>query len=899
MGQFREGGAPAQIDAWLRAGGLVVAASERAARFVAADYHRSRRAEGLTAWQSPNIRDWQTFARSAWDAQNADGRFVLNVVQEHSIWAAIIARFAPDAAHLAGTRDRIASLAMEAHQLLCVYAPQYLKEKARIAWNQDAAAFSLWLAEFDAICGDGNLISADRLPLELIHAARRDSNERPPILLVGFDRILPVQRAVFDAWGTFDEAPMSEPATRIEFHSAADAASELAACSIWCRRQLEANPAARLLVITQDISQRRGEIERTFLRYTRSEQSSLRSPSLFEFSLGVPLNQIALVRSAGLVLRWLNGPIEEHQLDWLISTGHTTATPEESRELAAFLGDLRRRRWQRTTWTFAEFIRQRPKMALPSLWVARLTRAQLQWQEAARRIQPPLAWAELVPRLLQTAGWPGHRPLTSDEFQAHRRWQQAVDDCASLGFDGRRMEWNEFLAALDRTLAETLFTPESEDAPILITGPAESAGLAADSVWFLDASEDGWPAAGATHPLLPLAVQREAGMPHATAQLDWDLANATTYRLLASATQVHFSYAGQVDGVDTRPSRLIAQIAGAPQPLTAGLIAPPIPAPLAVETQDAPELPFPPDSSPGGTAILTTQSQCPFRAFAAARLGADGWDPAEPGLTAIERGQLVHEVLHSVWAGPQAGIRSHADLVALPDLHAFVAGHVRNTLRAHLPTRALESMPPRYLALEETRLINLVTEWLRYESARVPFTVLQTERKSAASIAGLPLHLRLDRIDRLIDGSLFVIDYKTGDPKTNAWNLPRPDDVQLPLYANFALEPDQGAIGGLAFAKVRTGEAAFVGFVRNAKATLRGDLRGNTNLVRKPLTPDQLAAWRDCIEQLARDFLAGHAAVDPREYPETCANCTLHALCRVQEFPPESEDANGEEAADA
>ena len=38
-------------------------------------------------------------------------------------------------------------------------------------------------------------------------------------------------------------------------------------------------------------------------------------------------------------------------------------------------------------------------------------------------------------------------------------------------------------------------------------------------------------------------------------------------------------------------------------------------------------------------------------------------------------------------------------------------------------------MPPRYLALEESRLINLVTEWLRYESARVPFSVLKPSRK--------------------------------------------------------------------------------------------------------------------------------------------------------------------------
>ena len=72
-------------------------------------------------------------------------------------------------------------------------------------------------------------------------------------------------------------------------------------------------------------------------------------------------------------------------------------------------------------------------------------------------------------------------------------------------------------------------------------------------------------------------------------------------------------------------------------------------------------------------------------------------------------------------------------------------------------------MPQSYLALEETRLIRLVTEWLLYERGRVPFNVLDTEQKTSVSVAGLPLRVRLDRIDRLIDGSLLVIDYKSGD----------------------------------------------------------------------------------------------------------------------------------------
>ena len=150
---------------------------------------------------------------------------------------------------------------------------------------------------------------------------KRNSSGRQPLLLAGFDRILPTQSRLFDAWGNWSEAPGGESATKIEFHEAADPSTELAACALWCKRRLAANPDARLLVVTQDVAQRRGEIERAFLSIRAPDWSAPGSAQTFEFSLGVPLGQIALARGAGLLLRWLDGAIEEHELDWLLSTG--------------------------------------------------------------------------------------------------------------------------------------------------------------------------------------------------------------------------------------------------------------------------------------------------------------------------------------------------------------------------------------------------------------------------------------------------------------------------------------------------------------------------------------------------------------------------------------------------
>ena len=64
-----------------------------------------------------------------------------------------------------------------------------------------------------------------------------------------------------------------------------------------------------------------------------------------------------------------------------------------------------------------------------------------------------------------------------------------------------------------------------------------------------------------------------------------------------------------------------------------------------------------------------------------------------------------------------------------------------------------------------------------------------------------------------------------------------------------------------------------------------------------------LIDWKQHIEQLAKDFLAGRAAVDPRDYPKTCEYCGLESLCRIAENrtlldPEELTGDSTEEAAD-
>jgi len=62
--------------------------------------------------------------------------------------------------------------------------------------------------------------------------------------------------------------------------------------------------------------------------------------------------------------------------------------------------------------------------------------------------------------------------------------------------------------------------------------------------------------------------------------------------------------------------------------------------------------------------------------------------------------------------------------------------------------------------------------------------------------------------------------------------------------------------------------------------------------MKNALTLDDLLGWRDCIQQLAQDFIDGKAEVNPRDETTTCERCGLQTLCRIQEHRLDVDDEN-------
>ena len=167
-------------------------------------------------------------------------------------------------------------------------------------------------------------------------------------------------------------------------------------------------------------------------------------------------------------------------------------------------------------------------------------------------------------------------------------------------------------------------------------------------------------------------------------------------------------------------------------------------------------------------------------------------------------------------------------------------------------------------------------EWLAQEQARPDFKVLAREQTVSLNVSPITVIGKLDRVDELADGTLVVIDYKTGDINPKDWLGDRPRDPQLPLYS---LNYDK-QLGGLLLARVNRHRCAWAGVVVNPE--LIPGTQASHDLSGQDLSWDALRAqWSKMAEGLAAAIMAGDASVDP--LPKACDYCHLAGLCRVNE----------------
>ena len=173
---------------------------------------------------------------------------------------------------------------------------------------------------------------------------------------------------------------------------------------------------------------------------------------------------------------------------------------------------------------------------------------------------------------------------------------------------------------------------------------------------------------------------------------------------------------------------------------------------------------------------------------------------------------------------------------------------------------------------ERSRLEDLILEWLSIEDKRATnFVVEHLEEERYLRVPGLELKLRVDRIDRLSDGSIVLIDYKSGEQKRKNLEGERPAEPQLLVYATAVDE----RVDGVFFAQLKPRDLRGVGYYG------RKHFRDRTASVPDEGWDEFIAESRIHIRQIAEDLVAGVAEVDPIK--SACEYCRQRPLCRVSE----------------
>jgi RecB family exonuclease len=178
---------------------------------------------------------------------------------------------------------------------------------------------------------------------------------------------------------------------------------------------------------------------------------------------------------------------------------------------------------------------------------------------------------------------------------------------------------------------------------------------------------------------------------------------------------------------------------------------------------------------------LESYGTCPFEFFVAYALGLEPRTPPEEGFDVRMLGSMLHQILEDVYRAARdletcltlLPEKAQAVFERAPREYGFRPTALWTVQQRELERRLRETI----VALDE---VSLGFRPLRMEARfgmGQPSLVLRTEAGEVR------LHGYIDRLDAALDGSLRVIDYKSGGATISAAHLKDGRRLQLPIYA--------------------------------------------------------------------------------------------------------------------
>lgn len=858
----------------LEAGCPILTPNHRLARRIKLAWGQRQQAEGKSSWETPVVMSLEHWWMHCYQQSRLAGvelPGLISPAQEESLWLASVSE--SDAAAALLRPGTAATLARQAWSNLALWnvdlgSPEIQQQ---FSFGEDSRLFLEWARAYERKLESLGLVSLASLASVLAEA-----NPVDRLLLAEFADIPPRYRMALELQtANLVRHRAGDQSADCVLRPCESHAAELEAAAHWVRDRYEQDPWQRLGIVVPGLQQERRDVERLLQREFGSTELPV------NFSAGIPLADCGPVRAAIGLLSLPVADLSLARLGQVLQTRYRTSHDREQL-LAAWhflLLDAREP-------VSPQELRRQLNRAAEGGEQPALLSSLLRTSDARglRVRQLPSAWAVQLENDLLEMGWPGPGPLDSMEYQQVEHFYRMLDSLGELDAVEGELDYRGALGVLERVSAATVFQAQTPDAPIQVLGLLEAAGLHFDALWICNMGDREWPLAPAPNPFIPAGLQRTLGMPRADAGRELAYARELMAHLRQSCAEVIASFANIEEEVAVAASPLLEDFRV--EDATPGNQFPPHWTPAAAESLEWFEGGAPPAVAPaeaeqirGGSAILGNQAQCPFRAFAFHRLDARPFDDPRVALTPMERGIILHEALNHLWGKLEDSARL-----------AATGADEREQLCIESAEVALDSFRQRggrmvgnqLLALEQRRLQRLLLDWLDVEGERQAFSVIAREEMHELELGPLTITLRIDRVDQLADGGKLVIDYKTGDSRTNLWLGERPEEPQLPLYTQLLGSDD---VRGISFAILRPNTLEYRGL---ASADQGGGISADiahahrrADIAIEDWSELQLH-WQRVLQALGQEFLDGHAPVDPIDRKRSCAHCGLEALCRIR-----------------
>ncbi len=216
------------------------------------------------------------------------------------------------------------------------------------------------------------------------------------------------------------------------------------------------------------------------------------------------------------------------------------------------------------------------------------------------------------------------------------------------------------------------------------------------------------------------------------------------------------------------------------------------------------------------------------------------WRLPEKASAHMQFGSAMHLALKAYFDGVRAGRPLREDSVIDCFLDEFGKAKIDDEVQRDLYT---------------SRAATSCLRFLRSPLARPANNVSETERRFKVEIGGAKVKGRFDRVDRLPNGEIAIVDFKTGKTKTQD---DADDSLQLSVYALAAKALGHTA-SSLVFINLENGTA-----------------------IESRRTPKQLSEAEEQVRVIAAKIAAGE--FDPRP-SGACSWCSYQSICPAQEEP--------------